>query len=139
MWDNPNLKEAIIAGAASLAATGLLLWAFMRFTSPPKRSKYSHSLESRLLGVASARLRELERLSHAQLQALPERQRDDRVSPSGRRFYIETTKRAQPDGTLAITVSVVEIKPLGLGKRVAETLYASPPHSGTSVRPDGVV
>jgi hypothetical protein len=127
MWDNPNLKDALVAGAAVLAVVALLLWTFVRSARPSRRSKYSHSLESRLLGVASARLRELEKLSHAELQALPKRHRDDRVSPSGRRFYIETTKQAQPDGTLAITVEVVEIKPLGLGKRVAETLYVAPP------------
>jgi hypothetical protein len=134
MWDNPNLKDALLAGAAVLAGVALLLWVLVRFTSPPKRSKHSHSLESRLLGVASARLRELEKLSHAELQALPKRHRDDRVSPSGRRFYIETTKQVQPDGTLAITVAVVEIKPLGLGKRVAETLYAAPPTDGAGPR-----
>lgn len=132
MWNNPNLREVLVAGTVVLAAATLLLLGLVWSLRPPKRSKYSHSLQSRLRGVASARLRELERQSHAELSALPKRHREDRVSPSGRRFYIQTLKETQPDGTLAITVEVVEIKPLGFGVRVAETLYAAPPQPGTA-------
>lgn len=132
MWENPNLKEALVAGTGVLAAVGVVLWVLSRLAAPAKQSGYTHSLESRLGGVVGGRMRELETRPYAELDALPPTHREDKISPSGRRFYIQTTKARQPDGTLAITVEVAEIKPLGLGKRVSETLYASPPKSGKS-------
>jgi hypothetical protein len=127
MWDNPNIREAIIAASVVLAVASISLWYLTRLTAPASHSRHSTSLESRLMGVVGARLRELEVRPYAELAALPPTRREDKVSPSGRRFYILTMKEQQADGTLAITVQVVEIKRLGRGKRVAETLYASPP------------
>jgi len=127
MSNNTDLIELVFAGAVVLAAAAALFWLLGWSVRPRKNSRYSHSLKSRLMGVVNGRLRELELKSYTELQALPEEQRDDRISPSGRRFYVQTTKEQQPDGTLAVTVEVVEIKPLGLGVRVGETLYASPP------------
>jgi hypothetical protein len=129
MWDNPEIGEVLLAGTVVLVVAGVVCLLLLRMTAPPKRSRYAHSLESRLQGVVGGRMRELELKPYAELAALPAAQREDKLSPSGRRFYIQTSKARQADGTLAITVQVGEVKWLGLGVRVSETLYASPPET----------